>query len=145
LTRQFDTGSLRGRGLPDQGSAAFLFFNSRPDDHPASGEALNEEVATVLEAPSLLTVLGSDIADAEDSGFDLPCRVQNPELWFADSPAELELAKSHCADCPVRDACLAGALERHEPWGVWGGELFDHGVIIERKRPRGRPRKVVAA
>jgi WhiB family transcriptional regulator, redox-sensing transcriptional regulator len=75
----------------------------------------------------------------------LPCRVEDPELWFAESPAQLELAKQFCADCPVRDACLAGALDRGEPWGVWGGEIFDHGVVIPRKRPRGRPRKEVAA
>ena len=36
---------------------------------------------------------------------------------------------------------VAGALERREPWGVWGGELFLQGVVIPRKRPRGRPRK----
>ena len=75
----------------------------------------------------------------------LPCRVENPDLWFAESPAQLELAKSFCADCPVRDACLAGALDRAEPWGVWGGEIFERGAVIARKRPRGRPRKVVAA
>jgi WhiB family redox-sensing transcriptional regulator len=75
----------------------------------------------------------------------LPCRVEDPELWFAESPAQLELAKSFCADCPVRAACLAGALDRGEPWGVWGGEIFERGVVIARKRPRGRPRKEVAA
>jgi WhiB family redox-sensing transcriptional regulator len=72
---------------------------------------------------------------------DVPCRRFDPDLWFADSPAELELAKSLCADCPVRVECLAGALERGEPWGVWGGEIFERGVVIARKRPRGRPRK----
>jgi WhiB family transcriptional regulator, redox-sensing transcriptional regulator len=75
----------------------------------------------------------------------LPCRVEDPELWFAESPAQLELAKSFCADCPVRDACLAGALDRAEPWGVWGGEIFERGAVIARKRPRGRPRKDAAA
>jgi WhiB family redox-sensing transcriptional regulator len=75
----------------------------------------------------------------------LPCRVEDPELWFAESPAQLELAKSFCTDCPVRSACLAGALDRGEPWGVWGGEIFERGVVIARKRPRGRPRKEVAA
>jgi WhiB family redox-sensing transcriptional regulator len=74
----------------------------------------------------------------------LPCRVQDPDLWFAESPAQLEHAKTLCAGCPVRSACLAGALDRGEPWGVWGGEIFDHGVVIARKRPRGRPRKVRA-
>jgi WhiB family redox-sensing transcriptional regulator len=72
----------------------------------------------------------------------LPCRVEDPELWFADSPAQLELAKSLCGACPVREACLADALDRGEPWGVWGGEIFERGVVIARKRPRGRPRKV---
>ena len=71
----------------------------------------------------------------------LPCRQADPELYFAESPADLELAKSLCTTCPVRAECLAGALERREPWGVWGGELFWQGVVIPRKRPRGRPRK----
>jgi WhiB family redox-sensing transcriptional regulator len=74
----------------------------------------------------------------------LPCR-NDPDLWFAESPAQLEQAKTLCAACPVRDACLAGALDRGEPWGVWGGEIFERGVVIPRKRPRGRPRKVAVA
>ncbi len=71
----------------------------------------------------------------------IPCRDSDGELWFADRPADVEFAKSLCGACPARDACLAGALERREPWGVWGGELFEAGVVIPRKRPRGRPRK----
>jgi WhiB family redox-sensing transcriptional regulator len=71
----------------------------------------------------------------------LPCRVNDPELYFAESPSDVELAKALCQDCPVRAECLASALERREPWGVWGGELFLSGVVIPRKRPRGRPRK----
>ena len=71
----------------------------------------------------------------------LPCRVNDPELFFADTPADVEYAKTLCHDCPARLACLAGALERREPWGVWGGEWFVQGVVVPRKRPRGRPRK----
>lgn len=71
----------------------------------------------------------------------LPCRVNNPELWFAESPVDVELAKALCLDCPVRAMCLDHALDRREPWGVWGGELFLQGAVIPRKRPRGRPRK----
>lgn len=71
----------------------------------------------------------------------LPCHVGDPDLWFAESPTDLERAKTLCADCPIRSQCLAAALEREEPWGVWGGQIFDGGVVIARKRPRGRPRK----
>ena len=81
-------------------------------------------------------VFGNDtIAEA------LPCRVNDPELFFAESPADVEYAKTLCGACPVRPACLAGALERAEPWGVWGGEWFVQGAVVARKRPRGRPRK----
>ena len=74
-------------------------------------------------------------------GSELPCRAFDPDLWFSEAPAELELAKSLCGDCPVRVECLAGALDRAEPWGVWGGEIFERGAVVPRKRPRGRPRK----
>lgn len=106
-------------------------------------------MTSVLDVPDQqvapLAVFSLDIDHVEAGGQELPCRVENPELWFAETPADLELAKSHCGRCPVRDACLQGALARREPWGVWGGELFERGVVIPRKRPRGRPRKEVAA
>lgn len=75
----------------------------------------------------------------------LPCRAGDPDLWFAESPTQLEEAKTLCASCPIRQGCLAAALDRGEPWGVWGGEIFDQGAVIARKRPRGRPRKVALA
>ena len=71
----------------------------------------------------------------------LPCRLADPELFFAESPDDVEFAKTLCGSCPVRLDCLSGALERREPWGVWGGEWFVQGVIVPMKRPRGRPRK----
>ena len=57
----------------------------------------------------------------------LPCHVGDADLWFAENPAELEQAKALCADCPIRRECLDAALEREEPWGVWGGEIFERG------------------
>ncbi|GAA3065470.1 WhiB family transcriptional regulator [Actinokineospora globicatena] len=96
--------------------------------------------------PDYMNPTGSGVSElldaAPSAGLELPCRsTTNPDLWFADAPAELERAKVLCGDCPVRAACLASALARHEPWGVWGGEIFERGVVIARKRPRGRPRK----
>lgn len=72
---------------------------------------------------------------------ELPCHSLDPELFFAESPADVERAKAHCVGCPLKAECLEGALNRREPWGVWGGELFVSGVVVARKRPRGRPRK----
>ena len=78
---------------------------------------------------------------------ETPCRSHEPELWFSDVAEDIATAQRLCRSCPLRTACLAGAVERREPWGVWGGELFERGVIVARRRPKGRPRKddVVAA
>jgi len=73
---------------------------------------------------------------------DLPCRVQDPDLWFAETPAELEQAKKYCAQCPVRVACLRGAIERREPWGVWGGQISNEARSSRASVPgdvRARP------
>ncbi len=68
----------------------------------------------------------------------LPC-TEDPELFFAESPQDVEQAKAMCRGCRARLACLAGALERRE----WGGELLMSGAIVAHKRARGRPRKDV--
>ena len=72
---------------------------------------------------------------------DLPCRRHPADLWFAELPHDVERAKALCGGCPVQAACLAEALRRAEPWGVWGGQLVLQGQVVARKRPRGRPRK----
>ncbi|WP_374929075.1 WhiB family transcriptional regulator [Kytococcus sedentarius] len=81
------------------------------------------------------------IDQARVAGQGLPCLENDPDTWFADTPAGVEHAKSLCHGCPVRTLCLEGAVERREPWGVWGGELIEAGRVLPRKRPRGRPRK----
>jgi hypothetical protein len=62
-------------------------------------------------------------------------------LFFSDDLVDIARAKAICARCPLAVSCLEGALERAEPWGVWGGELLDTGRIVVNKRPRGRPPK----
>jgi WhiB family transcriptional regulator, redox-sensing transcriptional regulator len=92
-----------------------------------------------------LSVLDALVGSEEATGLRLPCRSNDPELFFAESPADVELAKALCRTCPVRSECLAGALDRREPWGVWGGELLVSGAVVARKRPRGRPPKCESA
>ena len=86
------------------------------------------------------TVLDTALEPDPSDGV-LPCWTRPADLWFAESPADVEAAKALCVPCPLREACLAGALDRREPWGVWGGQLVLAGVVVPRKRPRGRPRK----
>ncbi|RCK70957.1 WhiB family transcriptional regulator [Desertihabitans brevis] len=91
--------------------------------------------ATLYEIPGLLG------ASLPATGQRLPCHEVEPDTFFAESPAEVEHAKALCVGCPLQAECLAGALDRKEPWGVWGGQLVIAGVVVPRKRPRGRPRK----
>ena len=85
-----------------------------------------------------------NLVPAVHTAADLPC-MDEPDLFFAESPADVETAKALCRGCGIRIACFSGALERREPWGVWGGELFLRGEVVPRKRPRGRPRKTEVA
>jgi WhiB family transcriptional regulator, redox-sensing transcriptional regulator len=113
------------------GASVFQSPQPGPDqkkkDSPPDQEAGEEDM-------SALTVPRQSLPE-------LPCHLGDPDLWFAETPAGLERAKTLCASCPIRRQCLAAALERAEPWGVWGGEIFERGSIVSYKRPRGRPRK----
>ena len=106
--------------LPQEPSAA---------DRPSASDGLASMFAT-----SVVTLARR----AAELTKPLPCS-ENPSLWFSERPADLELAKEFCQQCPLRVPCLAGAVERAEPLGVWGGGIFDRGVITAYKRPRGRP------
>ena len=71
-------------------------------------------------------------------------RAARVRVFFSQDRKVIDQAKAICAGCPRRESCLQGALERREPWGVWGGELFRNGhVVINRKR-RPRHRHVAA-
>ena len=79
-----------------------------------------------------------------DAWADASCRDETgslTELFFSDQIPDIVRAKRICATCPVIEPCLAGALERREPWGVWGGQLFLNGKVLAQKRRRGRPPK----
>jgi WhiB family redox-sensing transcriptional regulator len=108
----------------------------------AGFEAQSKQAAVLARAvPAAQPGAGFPVTMAgAPGGRHLPC-TDDPDLFFAESPDDVECAKDLCRGCPARMACLTGALERREPWGVWGGELFLRGEIVPRKRPRGRPRK----
>jgi len=82
-------------------------------------------------------------AVAESLEQQLPCRDYDPELFFAESPADVEYAKSLCQECPIRLQCLAGTRS--------AGALGSVGRRAIRRGRRcaaqaaARPRKTEAA
>ena len=60
-------------------------------------------------------------------------------LFFSEEFVDIQRAKAICSTCTSKVGCLSGALERSEPWGVWGGELLEEGRVCATRRPRGRP------
>jgi WhiB family redox-sensing transcriptional regulator len=49
------------------------------------------------------------------------CAQTDPGAFFPGKGESAAAAKAVCLRCPVRAECLADALERDEPYGVWGG------------------------
>ena len=81
------------------------------------------------------TVPGSRFARCADGNGTLS------QLFFSEDDHDLARAKAICRPCGLRETCLSGAIERMEPYGIWGGKLVLDGLPVEVKRKRGRPRK----
>ena len=62
-------------------------------------------------------------------------------LFFSEDEFDIARAKAICGKCGLATSCLAGALQRVEVYGVWGGQLVVDGEIVAVKRGRGRPPK----
>lgn len=89
-------------------------------------------------------LIETETAEGLDPWATASCRDETgslTELFFSDQVADIARAKAICSTCPLIAQCLKGALERREPWGVWGGQLFHNGRVLAQKRKRGRPPK----
>lgn len=64
------------------------------------------------------------------------CRGIDPEVFYPVEDTDAEQAKSVCAVCAVRQACLEHALTAREKEGVWGGatERERRRIIRQRRR-----------
>jgi len=72
-----------------------------------------------------------------------------PDLWYAgqngtEARAQTYEAQAICRGCPVLEECAEQALDRREPWGVWGGLTEGERRNILRQRGRGTGRKKAA-
>lgn len=64
------------------------------------------------------------------------CNGLDPAVFYPDSEEASDLAKSICAECPVRVNCLEYALAIREKDGVWGGATDKERRKIIRLRRR---------
>ena len=60
-------------------------------------------------------------------------------LFFSHDDLEVARAKAICRKCTLVGACLSGAIERQEVYGVWGGLLLVDGSPVRFPPRRGRP------
>jgi WhiB family redox-sensing transcriptional regulator len=59
------------------------------------------------------------------------CTQTNPDSFFPEKGESAQEAKRVCRSCEVRSECLKYALDKDEPYGIWGG-LSE----LERRRVR---------
>jgi len=102
-----------------------------PVDLRTADRQRNDVLDVALEVD---TSFWSEAACAADGG-------TLAHLFFSEELQDIAAAKRICAECPVLEQCLEGALARKEPLGVWGGQLFANGKVLVSKRRRGRPPK----
>ena len=67
------------------------------------------------------------------------CRFLDTELFFPSSKTglglvEIQEAKEVCASCPVRQSCLAFALDSRQGYGIWGGYDEEERRLLLRQR-----------
>lgn len=81
---------------------------------------------------------GTPAGDDEDEG-------GNSTVSPADLARQQRAVRALCAVCPLaeREACLRGALQRGESWGVWGGLTTPQfrqlrAQITRRRNARGK-------
>jgi len=91
-------------------------------------------VAVAASAPVASTGGAWDVENWRATG---ACRYEDVNLFFpagVTGPAEHQIkqAKSICARCPVKDACLSFAIETNQEYGIWGGTTEDERRVLRR-------------
>jgi WhiB family redox-sensing transcriptional regulator len=77
------------------------------------------------------------------------CRGTDPGLFFPERGEPADPARQVCARCPVRQPCLACALDNGITHGVWGGLTERERRVLRAPRQRAsrreRDRAIAAA
>lgn len=69
------------------------------------------------------------------------CRQVDADLFFPEKGGGTKDAKAVCFRCPFRQECLDYALDREEPYGVWGG-VSEYGRRKMLAKPKVAPPEI---
>lgn len=92
------------------------------------------------ETSSVLSQLGLDEEDLKWTDLAL-CAGVRVSLFYEEyeaEPRKAKLADEICLSCPVRNICLASAVENGE-WGCWGGVYLVNGKMDEARNAHKTP------
>lgn len=67
---------------------------------------------------------------------DIPCRSQDPDMWFSYSPRAIATAAELCMRCPLQRQCADVAIATGERHGVWGGTTEEERRALRRPAVR---------
>lgn len=65
------------------------------------------------------------------------CPEADPEEWYPEKGGSVLKAKAVCRRCPVREPCLGDALDRADPYGIWGGLSHEERERAARRHGQG--------
>lgn len=78
-----------------------------------------------------------DVLDIRSWDIYAECRDTDSRLFFSREDKDIDAAKQHCRECPVRWQCLEYALVNKEEDGLWGGRTEGERKIISRQMKLG--------
>jgi WhiB family transcriptional regulator, redox-sensing transcriptional regulator len=93
---------------------------------PVAPEPLARPRVYLPPPPPAWQMPGEPACSGTDPGLFFGPEIEGPQA----RAQRVAAAQAVCAACPVRTACLDGALARGERWGIWGGadlETRRHG------------------
>ncbi|MFE0460734.1 WhiB family transcriptional regulator [Kitasatospora sp. NPDC058965] len=75
------------------------------------------------------------------------CKGVDPDMFFPEPGDEFSgrRAKAICATCPVREMCLARAMDNREEFGIFGGLDETERTRLRRREQRARSKAAAAA
>lgn len=116
------------------------------DTYGTTANSVHQKIREARKREAAVTVIRTTPSPLVEEDWDnVPCKAKDvdPDDFFPYVPPNQEgslqnarraaraVSDVTCRHCPLRLPCYTGALDRQEPWGVWGGVLFRNGKPVD--------------